>query len=45
MDKFELDIDGIKKYQQNRSPYLLIDYASQVATTIDANDFNVWIPF
>ena len=30
MEKIELDIDGIKEFQQNRYPYLLIDYANQI---------------
>ena len=30
MAKIELDIDGIKEYQQNRHPYLLIDYANEI---------------
>ena len=30
MEKIELDIDGIKKFQQNRYPYLLIDYANEI---------------
>ena len=39
MDKFELDIDGIKKYQQNRSPYLLIDYANEIIPGISAKGY------
>ena len=30
MEKIELDIDGIKEFQQNRYPYLLIDYANEI---------------
>ena len=30
MEKIELDTDGIKEFQQNRYPYLLIDYANQI---------------
>ena len=29
MEKIELDIDGIKEFQQNRYVYLLIDYANE----------------
>tara|TARA_B110000196_G_C21102610_1_gene643459 strand:+ start:447 stop:917 length:471 start_codon:yes stop_codon:yes gene_type:complete len=30
MKILELDIDGIKAYQKNREPYLMIDHASEV---------------
>ncbi len=30
MEKIELDINGIKEFQQNRYPYLLIDYANEI---------------
>ena len=30
MKKLVLDLSGIKKYQQNREPYLMIDYATEV---------------
>ena len=30
MKKLVLDLFGIKKYQQNREPYLMIDYATEV---------------
>ncbi|OUX31809.1 MAG: beta-hydroxyacyl-ACP dehydratase [bacterium TMED264] len=30
MSKIALDIDGIKEYQQNRYPYLLIDFANEI---------------
>lgn len=30
MKKFSLDLDGIKEYQQNRYPYLMIDYVDEV---------------
>ena len=30
MEKITLDLKGIHDYQQNRSPYLLIDYANEV---------------
>ena len=30
MEKIELDMDGIKEFQQNRYPYLLIDYANEI---------------
>ena len=30
MNKLSLDLNGIKEYQQNREPYLLIDFADEV---------------
>ena len=30
MEIIELDKDGIKEFQQNRYPYLLIDYANEI---------------
>ena len=30
MKKLELDLEGIKDYQQNRAPYLMIDHATEV---------------
>ena len=30
MKILELDINGIKAYQQNREPYLMIDHADEV---------------
>ena len=30
MKKIILDLKGIKEYQQNRAPYLLIDHATEV---------------
>ena len=30
MKKLKLDLNGIHEYQQNRSPYLLIDFAEEV---------------
>ena len=32
MKKLSLDLNGIKEYQQNREPYLLIDFADEVAS-------------
>ena len=36
MKKLSLDLNGIKDYQQNREPYLLIDFASEVIPGISA---------
>ena len=30
MKKLSLNLDGIKEYQQNREPYLMIDFATEV---------------
>ena len=30
MSKFSLDLNGIKEFQQNREPYLMIDYVDEV---------------
>ena len=30
MKKLSLDLNGIKEYQQNREPYLLIDFATEI---------------
>jgi len=36
MKKLSLDLNGIKNYQQNREPYLLIDFASEVIPGVSA---------
>jgi|TARA_B110001452_G_scaffold265190_1_gene269462 3-hydroxyacyl-[acyl-carrier-protein] dehydratase len=36
MKKLSLDLNGIKDYQQNREPYLLIDFASEVIPGVSA---------
>lgn len=44
MEKFELDIEGIKIYQQNRYPYLLIDYANEIIPGISARGYKDLLP-
>ena len=39
MKKLILDLKAIKDYQQNRDPYLLIDYASEVMPGISAKGY------
>tara|TARA_B100001964_G_C14173318_1_gene572578 strand:+ start:644 stop:1114 length:471 start_codon:yes stop_codon:yes gene_type:complete len=39
--KLELDLDGIHEYQQNRYPYLLIDYAEEVIPGKIANGYKI----
>ena len=39
MKKFSLDKKGIYEYQQNREPYLMIDYATEVIPGKKANGF------
>ena len=39
MNKLTLDLQGIKDYQQNREPYLLIDYASEVIPGVSAKGY------
>ena len=39
MNKLTLDLEGIKDYQQNREPYLLIDYASEVIPGVSAKGY------
>ena len=39
MKKLILDLKAIKDYQQNRDPYLLIDYASEVIPGISAKGY------
>ena len=40
MEKIELDIDGIK-FQQNRYPYLLIDYANEIIPGKSAEGYKI----
>jgi len=39
MKKLILNLQGIKDYQQNREPYLLIDYASEVIPGVSAKGY------
>jgi 3-hydroxyacyl-[acyl-carrier-protein] dehydratase len=39
MKKIALDLEGIKEYQQNRAPYLMIDYATEVIPGVSAKGF------
>ena len=39
MKKFSLDLDEIKDYQQNRYPYLMIDYVEEVMPGKYANGY------
>jgi len=44
MEIFELDLEGIKTYQQNRYPYLLIDYANEIIPGISAKGYKDLLP-
>ena len=39
MKNFSLDKQGIYEYQQNREPYLLIDYASEIVPGVSAKGY------
>ena len=39
MDKFSLDLEGIKQFQQNREPYLMIDYVEEVVPGVSAKGY------
>ena len=39
MKIFSLDKQGIYEYQQNREPYLLIDYASEIIPGVSAKGY------
>tara|TARA_B100001123_G_C14884627_1_gene857335 strand:+ start:25 stop:498 length:474 start_codon:yes stop_codon:yes gene_type:complete len=39
MKKFSLDLEGIKKFQQNREPYLMIDYVDEVIPGVSAKGY------
>ena len=39
MNKLVFDIKLIKEYQQNRDPYLLIDYATEVVPGVSAKGY------
>ena len=39
MKAFSLDKQGIYEYQQNREPYLLIDYASEIIPGVSAKGY------
>ena len=39
MKKLSLDLDGIKEYQQNREPYLMIDFANEIVPGISAKGY------
>jgi 3-hydroxyacyl-[acyl-carrier-protein] dehydratase len=39
MKKFSLDLNAIKEYQQNRYPYLMIDYADEILPGKFANGY------
>ena len=39
MKAFSLDKQGIYQYQQNREPYLLIDYASEIIPGVSAKGY------
>ena len=39
MKKIILDLKGIKEYQQNRAPYLLIDHATEVIPGVSAKGY------
>ena len=39
MKKFSLDLESIKKFQQNRYPYLMIDYVDEVVPGVSANGY------
>ena len=39
MKKLSLDLEGIKEYQQNRAPYLMIDFANEIVPGVSANGY------
>ena len=39
MKKFSLDLEGIKEYQQNREPYLMIDFVEEVIPSVSAKGY------
>ena len=39
MKSFSLDKQGIYEYQQNREPYLLIDYASEIIPGVSSKGY------
>ena len=39
MKKLSLDLEGIKDYQQNRAPYLMIDFANEIVPGVSANGY------
>ena len=39
MNKFSLDLNGIKEFQQNREPYLMIDYVEEVIPGVSAKGY------
>ena len=44
MDRLTLDKDGIYEYQQNRPPYLMIDYAEEVVPGVSARGYKDLTP-
>ena len=41
MKKLELDLEGIKEYQQNRAPYLMIDHATEIIPGVSAKGYKI----
>ena len=39
MKKISLDLNGIKEYQQNRSPYLMIDFANEIFPGVSSKGY------
>jgi len=39
MKKLSLNLDGIKEYQQNREPYLMIDFANEIVPGVSAKGY------
>ena len=39
MNKLTLNLDGIKEYQQNREPYLMIDFANEIVPGVSAKGY------
>jgi len=39
MKKISLDLNGIKEYQQNRSPYLMIDFANEIVPGVSSKGY------
>ena len=39
MESLRLDLNGIHEYQQNRYPYLLIDFAEEVIPGVNAKGY------
>ena len=39
MDVLKLDLNGIHEFQQNRAPYLMIDFAEEIIPGVSAKGY------